>query len=70
LVKEETDWDTIKVVINNCEVEEIMQAYFLDVTARFKDGQEFKAVESKIDEIINIAVEASEKCGDIIMATE
>ena len=47
-----------------------MQAYFLDVTARFKDGQEFKAVESKIDEIINIAVEASEKCGDIIMATE
>ena len=69
-VKEETDWDIIKAAIKNCEVKEIMQAHSLEVTATLKDGRELRAVEPKIDDIIDIALEAEEKCGKIIMATE
>lgn len=63
-------WERIKQAINNCEVESIFQSHSLDVSVKLKDGTKLNAIEPKIDEIINIAVQAEGKCGRIRMATE
>jgi len=63
-------WEKIKQAINNCEVESTFQSHSLDVSAKLKNGTKLNAVEPKIDDIINIAVQAEGKCGRIRMATE
>jgi len=63
-------WEKIKQAINNCEVESTFQSHSLDVSANLKNGTKLNGVEPKIDDIINIAVQAEGKCGRIRMATE
>lgn len=63
-------WELIKSSIANCEVEEVMQTHSQYVTAKLKDGRLIEGTEPTIDNIIDLAVEAKGKCGEIMMATE
>lgn len=65
-----TAWEEIKKLIKDCEVESVFQSHSLEVSAELKNGQRIKAVEPRIDYIIDLAQEAEPTCGDIIMATE
>jgi len=69
-VKEVVGWGAIKSVIINCEVDSVMQTHSLDVSVDLKDGRVLQAVEPEIDDIIDLAVEAQKKCGNIIIGTE
>jgi hypothetical protein len=65
-----SDWQKISQAIFDCEVKSVMQAHNKEIKAELKDGRELKAIEPKIDDIINLAIQAQKKCGQIIMATE
>ena len=65
-----SSWELIKQAIDNCEVEVVWQAHDRTVKAELKNGEELFAVEPEIDDIINIAEAAEEKCGKILMGTE
>ncbi len=64
------DWEIIKSAINNCEVKMVFQTHALEVSVDLKDGRVLKAVEPKIDDIINIAEESQKKCGKFPIGTE
>ncbi len=63
-------WETIKQAINNCEVESVWQTHARTVGAKLKNGEELAAVEPKLDDIIDLAIAAESKCGEILMGTE
>jgi hypothetical protein len=63
-------WQSIEKAINECEVKSVFQAHSKEVSADLKNGEKIFAVEPNIDDIIDLAVEAEENCGKIIMATE
>lgn len=64
------EWEQIKTAILNCEVDEVMQAHSQYVSANLKNGRKLEWFEPNIDDIIDLALEAQDKCGEIIMATE
>jgi len=66
----EAEWLAIKQAIVNCDVESIWQTHDRRVGAKLKNGEELSAVEPELDDIINLAIAAEEKCGEILMATE
>ncbi len=66
----EAEWLTIKQAIVNCEVESVWQTHARTVGAKLKNGEELAAVEPKLDDIIDLAIAAEEKCGEILMGTE
>lgn len=61
-------WEEVKEAISNCQVKKVFQAHSLQVGVTLKDGTEIKAVEPKIDEIIDLVTSAN--CKDVIMSTE
>ena len=63
-------WSAIKQAIANCEVKSVWQTHARTVGAKLKNGEELIAVEPKLDDIINLAIAAEEKCGEILMGTE
>ncbi len=63
-------WERIENAIAQCEVESVFQAHSKDVSVVLKDGTRLSGTEPYIDAIIDRAVAASERCGDIMMATE
>ncbi len=63
-------WSAIEQAITNCEVESVWQTHDRRVGAKLKNGEELAAVEPKLDDIIDLAIAAEEKCGEILMATE
>lgn len=66
----EEDWEEIVATIRSCNVESVFQAHSKEVSVTLKNGDRISGVEPHIDDIIQIATESSEECGDIIMATE
>lgn len=64
------EWEQIKTAILNCEVDEVMQAHSQYVSANLKNGRKLEGFEPNIDDIIDLALEAQDKCGEIMMATE
>jgi hypothetical protein len=63
-------WKEIKTAIENCEVKQVFQAHSKEVSAELKNGEKLSAIEPDIDDIIDLAVSAEQKCGKIMMATE
>jgi len=63
-------WLAIKQAIANCEVESVWQTHDRRVEAKLKNGEELTSVEPELDDIINIAQAAEEKCGKIKIGTE
>ncbi|MFH1462162.1 MAG: hypothetical protein ABIG08_00455 [bacterium] len=66
----EMEWQAIKQAITNCEVKSVWQTHDRRVGAKLKNGEELAAIEPKLDDIIDLAIAAEEKCGEILMATE
>jgi tryptophan-rich sensory protein len=64
------EWLAIKQAIANCEVESVWQTHARKVWAKLKNGEELAAVEPKLDDIIDLAIAAESKCGEILMGTE
>ncbi|MFH1366430.1 MAG: hypothetical protein ABIH38_00380 [Patescibacteria group bacterium] len=65
-----SSWELIKQAIDNCEVESVWQTHARTVGVKFKNGEELSAIEPKLDDIIDLAIAAEEKCGEILMGTE
>jgi hypothetical protein len=61
-------WEEVKEAISNCQVKQVFQAHSLQVGVTLKDGTEIKAVEPRIDEIMDLVTSAN--CKDVIMSTE
>ena len=66
----EGNWEEIVIAIRSCNVESVFQAHSREVSVILKNGERISAVEPHIDDIMQIAMESSEECGNIIMATE
>lgn len=66
----ESDWQNVVNAIFQCEVDTAWQAHSREVSVDLKDGSKLYAVEPGIDDIIDIAREASPACGDIRIGTE
>lgn len=64
------DWQNVMTAIMQCEVDSAWQAHSREVSVDLKDGTKLYAVEPKIDDIIDIAREASPECGNIRIGTE
>jgi hypothetical protein len=69
-VENDENWLAIKTAVAECRAESIMQTHSLRVSANLKDGTRLEATEPEIDDIIDLAIAAQEKCGSIPMATE
>lgn len=65
-----SNWNSIKQAIANCEIKSVMQTHSLEVTAVFKNEEEITAREPNIDNIFDLINQYTDKCGEIIMATE
>lgn len=66
-----SSWEEIIQALNNCEVVAVMQTHRQEVTAELKDGRKLNALEPELDNIIDKALEARDKCRlDIVIATE
>jgi hypothetical protein len=63
-------WNSIKQAISDCEIKSIMQTHSLEVTATLEDGKVITAQEPKIDDVFGIVNQYTDKCGEIVMATE
>lgn len=66
----EGDWEEVVSAIRSCNVESVFQAHSKEVSVTLKNGDRISAIEPHIDDIIQVAMESSEKCGDVMMATE
>lgn len=66
----EGDWEEVVSAIRSCNIESVFQAHSKEVSVTLKNGDRISAIEPHIDDIIQIAMKSSEKCGNIIMATE
>ena len=65
-----SSWESIKQAIDDCEVESVWQLHNRTVRAKLKNGEELAAVEPELDDIIDLAIAAEPKCGEILMGTE
>lgn len=65
-----SNWNLIKQSASNCEIKSVMQTHDLEVTAMLKNGEEVTAREPKIDDIFNVINQYTDKCDEVIMATE
>jgi len=65
-----SSWELIKQSVGDCEVKSVWQTHDREAGAEFKNGERLSAVESEIDDIIDLAVAAESKCGKILMGTE
>lgn len=63
-------WEEIQRAISICRVESVFQTHNRKVTVELKNGDTLFAIEPKIDNILTLAVDATDTCGSIIMATE
>lgn len=67
---EEINWEGAEWLVTNCRVKSVGQTHARAVTVDLKNGDRLKTTEPNLDDIINIAHAAEEKCGEIPMATE
>ena len=67
---EEISWMGAEWLVTNCRVESVGQTHARAVTVLLKNGDRLKTTEPNLDDIIDIAHAAEEKCGEIPIATE
>lgn len=67
---EEISWAGAEWLVVNCRVESVGQTHVRAVMIELKNGDRLKTTEPNLDDIINIARAAEEKCGRIEIATE
>ena len=69
-VNEEISWAGAEWLVTNCRVESVGQTHARAVIIELKNGDRLKTTEPSLDDIVNIARAAEEKCGEIEIATE
>jgi len=67
---EEISWEGAEWLVANCRVESVGQTHARAVMIELKNGDRLKTTEPNLDDIIDIAHAAEEKCGEIPIATE
>jgi len=63
-------WTKLSLAISNCEVNKVAQTHDNVVKAELKNGDKLEAFEPNIDDVITLAGEVKEKCGQIAVSTE
>jgi hypothetical protein len=69
-INEEISWVGAEWLVANCRVESVGQTHARAVTVVLKNGDRLKTTEPNLDDIVNTARAAEEKCGEIPIATE
>lgn len=67
---EEISWMEAEQLVVYCQVEGVWQTHARAVTVVLKNGDRLKTTEPNLDDIIDIAHAAEEKCGKIEIGTE
>ncbi len=67
---EEIGWVEAKQLVAYCQVESVWQTHARAVTIVLKNGDRPKTTEPNLDDIIDVARAAEEKCGRIRIGTE
>ncbi len=68
--QKEISWLEAEQLVVGCQVASVWQTHARAVTITLKNGDRLKTTEPNLDDIINIARAAEEKCGEIEIATE
>jgi len=66
----EIGWVEAEQLVVYCQVESVWQTHARAVTIVFKNGDRLETTEPNLDDIVNIARAAEEKCGRIRIGTE
>ena len=67
---EEISWAEAENLVSNCQAKKVWQTHARQVTLLLNNGVQLKTVESKLDDIVNVAENSQEKCGTIRIGTE
>lgn len=67
---EEITWAEAKELVSECRSGEVWQTHARQVTVILDGNIRLKTIEPKLDDIIDVAESAQEKCGKIIIGTE
>ena len=59
----QVSWGQAKQLLRDCRVTAVMQAHSLDVYLTLDDGTRAHAKEPKIDDVIDLAFDAQQRCG-------
>jgi len=63
-------WEKAQELVLDCRAKEVFQNHALEVTVVLNNGVKLTTIEPVIDDIMDIAVSAEEKCGNIVIGTE
>jgi len=66
----EISWVGAEWLVNSCRVKGVGQSHAREVWIKLKNNDQLRTIEPNLDDIIDIAQAAAEKCGEIPMATE
>jgi len=67
---QDISWEKAQELVLGCRAEKVFQTHALKVTVILNNGVKLTATEPVIDDIMDIAVSAREKCGNIVIGTE
>lgn len=67
---QDISWEKAQELVLGCRAEKVFQTHALKVTVVLNNGVKLTAIEPTIDDIMDIAVSAEEKCGNIVIGTE
>ena len=67
---EEISWEKTVELVMGCRAREVFQNHALEVVITLNNGVRLTTNEPVIDDIMDIAVSAEEKCGNIVISTE
>jgi hypothetical protein len=70
LEDQDISWEKAQGLVLGCRAEKVFQTHALKVTVVLNNGVKLTATEPVIDDIMDIAVSAREKCGNIVIGTE
>lgn len=63
-------WEKARELVLGCRAKEVFQNHALEVTVVLNNDVKLTTIEPIIDDIMDIAVSAEEKCGNIVIGTE
>ncbi len=67
---EEITWEKAVELINECRTGKVWQTHARVVTLVLSGNVKVKTIEPKLDDLMDIAASAQDKCGKIIIGTE
>ena len=68
--EEKIQWERVANFVKECGVKSIVQNHNREVTITLKNTLKQKAIQAKMDDIVEVACEVEEKCGRVEVVTQ